>query len=152
MKQITNILKKEVMRIMETTKKNVTKRDYFAMVKAIVEQTDVDNKAEIVAFIDHEVELLNKKSTKKSSSKYDEAILATIKEVLAEQDKPVTITELMDDTRLQSYLEMEKGVEVTKKMTNQKLSAMTNKLVDTKEVVKTIEKKKSFFSLNTVSE
>jgi hypothetical protein len=137
---------------METTKKNVTKRDYFAMVRNIVEQTEVDNKAEILAFIDHEVELLNKKSTKKSSSKYDEAIFETIKEVLSEQSKPVTITELMDDPRLQSYLEKEGGAEVTKKMTNQKLSAMVNKLVENKVVVKIIEKKRSFFSLDTATE
>jgi hypothetical protein len=136
---------------MTNTTVKATKKDYFNMVKAIVEASEVDNKAEIVAFIDHEVELLDKKSTKKSTSKYDDMVLAAIKEVLAEQDKPVTITELMEDTRLQTYTVFEKGAETQKKMTNQKLSAMANKLVDTKELVKTTDKKKSLFSLNTVS-
>lgn len=116
----------------------VTKKDYFAMVRAIVEKTEVDNKADIIAFIDHEVELLNKKSAKNGTTKNQQAnleIMETIKTELAKMDNPVTISELMANS------------EEMNKYTNQKLSALLKKLVDANEVVKTIDKKKSYFSL-----
>ncbi len=116
----------------------VTKKDYFAMVRAIVEKTEVDNKADIIAFIDHEVELLNKKSAKNGTTKNQQAnleIMEAIKTELAKMDNPVTISELMAKS------------EEMNKYTNQKLSALLKKLVDSNEVVKTIDKKKSYFSL-----
>ncbi len=116
----------------------VTKKDYFAMVRAIVEKTEVDNKVDIIAFIDHEVELLNKKSAKNGTTKNQQAnleIMEAIKTELAKMDNPVTISELMAKS------------EEMNKYTNQKLSALLKKLVDSNEVVKTIDKKKSYFSL-----
>jgi translation initiation factor 1 (eIF-1/SUI1) len=124
----------------------VTKAQYFGMVRNIVESAETANKADILAFIDHEVELLQKKSNKSGNTKTqqaNEAILDTIKAVLAETDKPVTISELMTDDRLKTYVE---GIE-TKTMTNQKLSALVKKLCATNEVVRTEDKKKAFFSL-----
>jgi translation initiation factor 1 (eIF-1/SUI1) len=124
----------------------VTKAQYFGMVRNIVESAETANKADILAFIDHEVELLQKKSNKSGNTKTqqaNEAILDTIKTVLAETDKPVTISELMTDDRLKTYVE---GTE-TKTMTNQKLSALVKKLCATNEVVRTEDKKKAFFSL-----
>jgi vacuolar-type H+-ATPase subunit E/Vma4 len=124
----------------------VTKAQYFGMVRNIVESAETANKADILAFIDHEVELLQKKSNKSGNTKTqqaNEAILNTIKAVLAETDKPVTISELMTDDRLKTYAE---GTE-TKTMTNQKLSALVKKLCATNEVVRTEDKKKAFFSL-----
>lgn len=124
----------------------VTKREYFNMVIGIVETADVQNKSDILGFLNHEIELLEKKSSRsKVTAKQtaNMAILATIKEVLGEQDKPVTITELMTDGRLQNY----KDGETTVLMTNQKLSSLVRKLVLTEEVVRTEEKKKAYFSL-----
>ncbi len=116
----------------------VTKKDYFAMVKAIVENTEVENKADIINFIDHEVELLNKKSAKASTSKKQTEnleIMDTIKAELAKMENPVTVSEFMNQSEEMS------------KYTNQKLSALLKKLVDANEVIKTIEKKKSYFSI-----
>ena len=116
----------------------VTKKDYFAMVKAIVENTEVENKADIINFIDHEVELLNKKSAKASTSKKQTEnleIMNTIKAELAKMENPVTVSEFMNQSEEMS------------KYTNQKLSALLKKLVDANEVIKTIEKKKSYFSI-----
>jgi hypothetical protein len=124
----------------------VTKRDYFNMVAKIVEASDTANKADILAFINHELELLQKKSNKSGNTKTqvaNEKIYVTIKEVLADLNKTVTISELMVDTRLQTYVEGDE----TKTMTNQKLSALVAKLVKTGEVVRTEDKKKAFFSL-----
>lgn len=114
--------------------KRITKKEYFAMVAGIVEQTNPTNKEELLAFINHEVELLEKKSAKSGQTKTQKenvGIMETISEVLADMGKPVTITELMKDERLSAY-------------SNQKLSALVKQMPN---VVKTTEKKKSYFSL-----
>lgn len=128
----------------------ITKKEYFAIVKGIVEKSGAENKADIIAFIDHEVELLDKKSGKSKATPTQAANAVTldvIKEVLGGLDKPVTITELLADARLQSYTETTKDGDKVIAMTNQKLSSLVKKLVDAKEVVRTEEKKKAYFSL-----
>lgn len=133
----------------------ITKKEYFAIVKDIVEASGADNKADIIAFLDHEVELLNKKSGKSKATPTQAANAVTlnvIKEVLGELDKPVTITELLTDVRLQSYTETTKDGEKVIAMTNQKLSSLMKKLVDAGEVVRTEEKKKAYFSLPKVED
>ena len=67
--------------------------------------------------------------------------------MLADQTRPVTITELLEDERLKTYTEEDKDGVQTLKMSNQKLSAVMKMLVDAQEVVKTEDKKKSYFSL-----
>ena len=114
--------------------KRITKKEYFAMVAGVVEQANPTNKEELLAFINHEVELLEKKSAKSGQTKTQKenvGIMETISEVLADMGKPVTITELMKDERLSAY-------------SNQKLSALVRQMPN---VVKTTEKKKSYFSL-----
>lgn len=117
--------------------KRITKKEYFAMVAGVVEQANPTNKEELLTFINHEVELLEKKSAKSAKSgqtktqKENVGIMETISEVLADMGKPVTITELMKDERLSAY-------------SNQKLSALVRQMPN---VVKTTEKKKSYFSL-----
>lgn len=115
----------------------ITKREYFAMVAGVVEGANPANKDELLAFINHEVELLDKKSAKSGQTKTQKenvGIMEVIAEVLADMGKPVTITELMKDARLSAY-------------SNQKLSALVRQMPN---VVKTTDKKKSFFSLAEV--
>ena len=118
--------------------KKITKKERFANLYAIVEQSNAENKADLLGFIDHEVELLEKKSSKTTMTATQKAnleVMETIKEVLA--DKPnSTVSELIKDERLSAY-------------TNQKISALLRLLGDdgTKEVVKTTDKKVSRFSL-----
>ena len=130
--------------------KKMTKKDWFEVLKNIMEKSDYADKAGAIAFIDHEVELLDKKSGKSKETKTKKAhgaILDAIKEVLADQTKPVTITEMLTDERLASYEEESKDGVKTVAMTNQKLSSMVKKLVDVGEVIRTEEKKKAYFSL-----
>lgn len=118
--------------------KKITKRERFANIYAIVEQSNAENKTDLLGFIDHEVELLEKKSSKTTMTATQKAnleVMETIKDVLA--DKPnSTVSELIKDERLSAY-------------TNQKISALLRLLGDdgTKEVVKTTDKKVSRFSL-----
>ena len=118
----------------------MTKREWFAEIKAIVENAQVDSekKAGMVDFIDHEVELLDRKHSKNGQTKTQKEnveIMEKIMTALAEVGKPVTITELQAaSAEMAEY-------------SNQKLSALLNKLKDNGRVVKTQEKKKSYFSV-----
>jgi hypothetical protein len=114
----------------------MTKRDYFGMLKEVVKGNE--NESELIAFIDHEIELLAKKhSSSKSSKKQveNEGIMLEICNALGMVGKPVTVTEL------------QKAIPEMAELSNQKISALLKKLVDNGEVIKTIDKKKSYFSL-----
>lgn len=130
--------------------KKITKRENFGMVRAIIAASNAANKAALLVFLDNEVALLDKKSGKAKETKTQVAngrIKTAIMAVLADMAKPVTISELLEDERLATYTEEDKnGVQVLK-MSNQKLSAVMKMLVDANEVIKTEDKKKSYFSL-----
>ena len=125
---------------MEKTKK-VTKREYFAQLREAV----ADN-PELVAFIDHEVELLNKKNSGNSQTKTqkENAVIAEmLVEELAKAGKPITITDLMNESEaIQNYV-LENG----NKLTNQKISAIFKQLGEANRIVKVTDKKKSYFSV-----
>ena len=116
--------------------KKVTKKDMFSRVCTIVEDSNAPDKVELLGFLDHEVELREKKSSKvtlTATQKANLEVKEVIKEVLA--DKPnSTVSELIKDERLSMY-------------SNQKISALVKQLVDSGEVVKSIDKKVSRFSL-----
>ena len=110
----------------------ITKKEMFTMIKA-----QVKDNAEMVAFIDHEIELLDKKASNKKATKTQEAnvgIKSTILTVL-EGGKSMTVTEMQGASA-------ELG-----ELSNQKVSALVRQLVEAGEVVKTIDKKVSRFSL-----
>ena len=110
----------------------ITKKKMFTMIKA-----QVKDNAEMVAFIDHEIELLDKKASNKKATKTQEAnvgIKSTILAVL-EGGKSMTVTEMQG-------VSAELG-----ELSNQKVSALVRQLVEAGEVVKTIDKKVSRFSL-----
>jgi len=110
----------------------MTKREMFNEIRNAV----IDN-AEMVAFIDHEIELLSRKSGKKSETKVQKENKVTIEviaEVLADADAPKTVSELIADERLAGF-------------TNQKVSALLRKMIADERVVKTTEKKVSRFAL-----
>ena len=122
-----------------TMTKRITKKEMFAMIMEVVENSATENKTEMVDFINHELELLNRKSGKSGQTKTqkeNEVLKAEILEVFKEFTEPVTISEFCEKTS------SEIG-----KLTNQKLSAMFNQLVKANLMVKTIDKKKSYFSL-----
>ena len=116
----------------------MTKKDYFNVLKVMVAGSN--RETELVAFIDHEIELLDKKHSKSGSTKTQKEnveIMDKIVNALSIVGKPVTVTDL------------QKEVPEMAEFSNQKLSALLKKLVDNGTVVKTIEKKKSYFSLDT---
>lgn len=135
--------------------KKMTKREWIEVIKGIVETSGYEDKDGAIAFLDHEAELLAKKSgTSKETKtqKANAAIKATVLEVLADMGKPVTISELMEDERLTTYEEEGKDAIKVVKMTNQKLSSLLKQMKDDGAVVRTEDKKKAYFSLPTAEE
>lgn len=121
--------------------KKMTKKEMFAMVIGVVETTEVENKEEMVAFLNHEIKLLEKKSSKTGTTKTQKenlVLMEQLKEAFREMEKPVTISEFQ---ALSTH-------EVAT-LSNQKLSALLKKLTEGENapMVKTVEKKKSYFSL-----
>jgi DNA-binding transcriptional ArsR family regulator len=125
MKQLINF-KKEVF-FME---KKITKVQMFGMIREAV----ADN-ADMVAFIDHESELLQKKSNKPKKVKEEDIALRN--EVLATLSsfEEVTVSQL------------QKKSNVLSELSNQKVSSILKKLTDEGLVDKTVKKKISYFSL-----
>lgn len=119
--------------------KKMTKKEMFAMVIEVVNGVEVKNKEEMLGFLAHEVELLEKKNSKSGQTKTqkeNEVLLGQLELALAEFTRPITISEFMKES----------SHEVAT-LSNQKLSALMKKLVDSEKVVKTTEKKKSYFTL-----
>lgn len=117
------------------TEKKLTKRDYFAQLKEIVK----DN-ANLVAFIDHEVELLDKKSSSKTPSKTqiaNESIKNAIVATLTNLARPATITDIQNA-----------NIELSE-LSNQKISALLTQLVNAEVLVRTVDKKKAYFSVKS---
>ena len=116
------------------TEKKLTKRDYFAQLKEIVK-----GNIELENFIDHELELLNKKSSNKTPSKTqveNENIKNVIIETLTNLARPSTITDIQNaNTELAE-------------LSNQKISALLTQLVKTETIVRIVDKKKAYFSVN----
>ena len=114
--------------------KRITKKEYFKMLRKVVEVANVDNRDELITFIDDQIKLLDKKKSSVNTKKAAEieATLEKIYEALKEINRPATATEVADKI----------GV------SNQKASAYLKKLVEAERVVKTLDKKKSFFSVN----
>lgn len=119
---------------MENTKKVTKRMVYGEMAKIFADMERQD----LVDFVNHEIELIEKKSSKSgmtATQKENEGIIEVIYNALKEIAKPVTITELQaQNTEIGQY-------------SNQKVSALMKKLVDSNRVVKTTEKKKSYFSI-----
>lgn len=113
--------------------KKLTKKDFFKELRGMV--TD---RQDLVDFIDHEIELLDRKSSKSAETKTqieNKNIMETILSELTRIARPITISELQSES------------EILKDYSNQKLSALLKKLVDSNQVVKTTDKKKSYFSI-----
>ena len=119
----------------------VTKRERFAQLMEIVKASEVENSSELVAFIEHEVELLNKKNSRSdkptNTQLENEALKTQIMSVLKSVGRPITVTQLLKETELAD----------NPNSSNQKVSALLTQLRKADAVVRTVEKKVAFYSL-----
>lgn len=114
----------------------VTKKDRFNALYKLVENLNVADKTELLGFIDHEIELLEKKASAKTQTKTQKeniGIKELIVSVVRDKEKPMTITEMLADERLDGY-------------SNQKISALCKQLVESGELVKVPDKKRTLFT------
>lgn len=115
--------------------KKVTKREYYGMILGMAE---VQERQDLVDFINHEIELLDKKATSKKPTKIqveNENIKGLIIEGLENLGKPVTISELQESD------------ENLANLSNQKISALLTQLIKDNKVVRVEDKRKAYFSL-----
>ena len=115
--------------------KKMTKRDYFNSLLAL---DDVKVNDSLVAFIKHELELLDKKNSaeKKPTAQQTEndSIKIAILDNMVEGTK-YTITDII------------KTIPQCSDLSNQRVSALIRQLIADGQVVRTEEKRKAYFSL-----
>lgn len=112
----------------------ITKREVIGM---MMNELVIKTNPIYVAYLENELALLDKKAQNKKATKTQEqnvGIKATILEVLATIGSG-TVTDIQN------------GNEELSALSNQKVSALVRQLVESGEVVKTTDKKKSIFSL-----
>ena len=112
----------------------ITKREVIGM---MMNEEVIKANPTYVAYLENELALLDKKAQNKKATKTQEqnvGIKATILEVLATIGSG-TVTDIQN------------GNEELSALSNQKVSALVRQLVESGEVVKTTDKKKSIFSL-----
>ena len=112
----------------------ITKREVIGM---MMNEEVVKANPTYVAYLENELALLDKKAQNKKATKTQEqnvGIKATILEVLTTIGSG-TVTDIQN------------GNEKLSTLSNQKVSALIRQLVESGEVVRTTDKKKSIFSL-----
>lgn len=121
--------------------KKITKKEMFLQVIALAQGEEISvSLDEIMEFARHEIDLLNKKANSKSKKeKANDAenvrLSDLILEVLLDSEKALTISEIMAKNDGLGAL------------SNQKVSALMKKLVDGGQVVKSVNKGRSYFSV-----
>ena len=112
--------------------KKITKREMFELIRQ-----EVSSKPEMVAFIDHELELLAKKNAS------DKKPTAT--QVANEGIKSDILNGMAKDT-LYTITDMQKSIPALAELSNQRVSALVRQLVADGKVVRTEDKRKAYFS------
>lgn len=119
--------------------KKTTKREYYEIIKSKL----ADN-AEIVAFCNHEIELLeNRKKTVDGEKK----LTPKQKENLA---LVATILDNMEVDTIYSISDMQRKIEVCKELTNQKISSLIRQAMSDGTIERVEVKGKAFFKLAKV--
>ena len=120
---------------MTTANKKITKRDRF---NALLSLSEVQTNADLVAFIEHEIELLDKKNSGEKKPTAQQTANEVIKQ---------GIINGMEKGRLYTVTELIKEIEECADLTNQKVSSLLRQLISENKVVKTIDKRKSYFQI-----
>lgn len=108
-----------------------TKREYFNELKTIVSGDE-----NLVAFINHELELLDKKNSAPKAPTAKQLENEKIKDyILGHLDHAMTISEMLKGFLADYPIEL----------SNQRVSAVVKQLVEDNALVRTVEKRKAYF-------
>lgn len=119
----------------------LTKKEKFAMVVAIVKGIEeLENKDMLVDFLNHEIELLGKKSGSSKLTKVQKENITLKNELyvaMLEFDRPITIAEFKEESNSELAF-----------LSTSKLSALLNQMKDepSPRIVRVEEKKRAYFS------
>jgi len=111
-----------------------TQRDYF---NDIIAMAEANGRTDLADFARGRIEALDKKSANKKPTKTQEAnevLKDTIAEVLADNGGKMTVTQIIASGKFDALT------------TPQKISALLKQMIEADRVVKTVEKKTSYFS------
>lgn len=120
--------------------KKLTKMNKFEMIMELLGSVEVENKAILVEFVEHEMELLAKKNSTTGAKKMTKTQVENARLV-------AKIEELQADKVARTIAEIQALDEELAELTNQKMSALLKKSVDTEKMVKFVEKKKTYFQI-----
>ena len=114
------------------TNKKMTKREMFEQIKANYQLTEAER-----AFIDHELELLEKKNSAEKK--------LTAQQVANEGLKSTIIEVLTDNGGLMTVTDVQKSCEELSALSNQRVSALLRQLKDDGKVERVEDKRKAYF-------
>ena len=117
------------------TTKKITKRDRFNQLLAL---DSVKADADLVAFIEHEMELLNRKNSTEKKPTAQQTANEAIKQA---------IVNAMEENHLYTVTEIQKSVAECAELSNQRVSALLRQLKDDNIINRVEDKRKAYFTL-----
>ena len=117
--------------------KKITKRDRY---NELLNIADVQANPDLVAFINHELELLDRKNASTGEKKL------TATQIANEGIKQAILDE-MEINRLYTISEMMKVLSCCAELSNQKITRLVSDLVKDNKLIRTEDKRKAYFSL-----
>lgn len=121
-----------------TNAKKMTKKDYF---NALLNIKEVGTNEKLVTFIEHELELLERKSNSAKNGEKKPTAKQSENEALKD-----AIYNNMEENRLYSITEMQKEFAECAELSNQKMSALLRLMIEEKRVERIVDKRKTYFS------
>lgn len=113
----------------------------YEMLLNVVESIEVENKDIMIEFLQHEMELLAKKNSSSSGDRKPTKVQIENLELIEQ------IEFTLSDNIAKTISDIQSENEELKELSNQKMSALLKKLVDSGKVTKFIEKKKTYFQI-----
>ena len=115
------------------TTKKITKRDRF---NALLNMAEVKANPDMVAFIEHVLELLAKKNSADKKPTAQQVANEGIKQAILDG---------MEDNRLYTITELQKSIPACADLSNQRVSAIVRQMVGV-SINRTEDKRKAYFS------
>ena len=111
----------------------MTKRENYTSIREIVEKL---GRTDLVEFVDHEVELLNKKNNAPKNPTAKQLENEKLKDIILAEigETPMTITE------------MQTNISALSELSNQRVSAIVKQLVEDNSLVRTVKQRKAYFA------
>lgn len=115
----------------------MTKKEMFAIIATVVENSADPKKQELLDFVNHEIELLERRSSSKNLSpkqKENEGFKAAMLKTLVAEARSMTVSEIMETCAEVAGLK------------SQRVTALLTQMKDSEQIIRTEVKGKAYFS------